>query len=136
MTFHKNTKIPLVLFVLNQNFCNIVFFTKCNMSCKGSFLTTTIIIIKICWLGWMINVHIVSFAWLRLMKGVYHTLMVSHIRDLDAGVASDRASLGSGRSTISNFPWEGAAAAVATGVTSIACTGAKSCRRLHGASPQ
>lgn len=64
------------------------------------------------------------------MTGVCRTLMTSHVGDLDAGVTADRASLGPGRSVVSNFPRQGAVAAMATQVPPIASFGAESCWRL------
>lgn len=59
-----------------------------------------------------------------------HTLMTSHVGDLNAGVTVDRASLGSGRSLVSTLPRQGAIAAVATQVSPIAGFGAEACWRL------
>lgn len=67
---------------------------------------------------------------MKLMSGVCRTLMTSHVGDLDAGVTADRASFGSGWSLVSNFPRQGAIAAMATQVPSTACFGAEPRWRL------
>ena len=59
------------------------------------------------------------------------TPVTSHIGDLDAGVTADRAPLGSGRSLVSNFPRQGAVAAVAAQVSSVPAFGAEPCWRLE-----
>lgn len=56
---------------------------------------------------------------------------VSHVGDLDAGVAADRASISSGWSVVSDLPGQGAIAAVATQVPPTASFGAESCRGLE-----
>lgn len=67
---------------------------------------------------------------MTLMSGVRRTLVTSHVGDLDAGVTTDRASLCSGRSMVSTFPWQGAVAAMATQVPPAASFGAEACWRL------
>lgn len=79
---------------------------------------------------WKTNVHDVGLAVTKMM-GVCQTLMTSHIGDLDAGVTTDRASLGSGRSLVSNLPRQGPIAAMATQVPPIACFRAEPCWRLE-----
>ena len=59
------------------------------------------------------------------------TPMTSHVGDLDAGVTADRAPLGSRRSLVSNFPRQGAVAAVAAQVSPVAAFGAEPCWRLE-----
>lgn len=59
------------------------------------------------------------------------TPVTSHVGDLDAGVTADRAPLGSGRSLVSNFPRQGAVAAVAAQVSPVAAFGAEPCWRLE-----
>lgn len=67
---------------------------------------------------------------MTLMFDIRRTLMTSHVGDLDAGVTANRASLCSGRSMVSTFPWQGAIAAVATQVPPTASFGAETCWRL------
>lgn len=57
--------------------------------------------------------------------------LTSHVSDLDAGVPSDGAPLGSGWGLVAGVAGQGAVAAVAAQVSPVACFGAETCRRLN-----
>lgn len=71
-----------------------------------------------------IQVHTHRGRWVRRIRRAEAT---SHIGDLDAGVATNRASLGSGWGLVSGLLGQGAVAAVATGVPPAAPFRAEPC---------